>query len=51
MEDQLFVFVDCMLMDILKPTDMVVKQLQSSNKNLVSVLELVNEVSEQKAVK
>ena len=39
-EDPLFIFMNCKLMDISKPIDMVVKRLQSYNSNFVSTLEL-----------
>ena len=39
--DRVFIFVDCMLQQILKPINIVVKQLQSSSKNVVSALNVM----------
>ena len=40
----MFVFVNCMLMEILKPLNIIVKQLQSSDENIISALSVVNAV-------
>ena len=40
----MYVFVNCMLMDILKPLTIIVKQLQSSDENIMSALSVVNAV-------
>ncbi len=45
-EDHSFVFINCMLMKVLKPIDIVVKQLQSVNENFISALEVVKSVKE-----
>ena len=45
-EDHSFVFINCMLMKVLKPIDIMVKQLQSVNENFISALEVVNSVQE-----
>ncbi|CAB4015919.1 zinc finger MYM-type 1 [Paramuricea clavata] len=45
-EDHVFVFITCMLMDVLKPIDIVVKQLQSPDENLISALHVVNAVKD-----
>lgn len=37
-EDEHFVFINCMLMQVLKPINIVVKQLQSSSENLSSAV-------------
>ena len=41
-EDPIFHFVNYMLMDVLKPIDIVVKLLKSSEENFISALEVVN---------
>ena len=43
-EDPAFVFVNCMLMDVLKPINTVVKTLQSPKKNFISAFNVVNQV-------
>ena len=40
----MFAFVNCMLMEILKPLNIIVKQLQSSDENIMSALSVVNAV-------
>ena len=40
----MFVFVNCMLMEIIKPLNIIVKQLQSSDENIISALSVVNAV-------
>ena len=46
-ENHSFVFINCMLMKVLKPIDIIVKQLQSVNENFISVLEVINSVKEE----
>lgn len=43
-DNRMFVFVNCMLMEVLKPINIIVKQLQSSSENIVSALSVVNAV-------
>ena len=45
-DEHSFIFINCMLMKVLKPVDIVVKQLQSVNENFISALEVVNSVKE-----
>ena len=45
-EGHSFVSINCMLMKVLKPIDIVVKQLQSINENFISASEVVNSVKE-----
>lgn len=45
-EDPVFVFINCLLMDVLKPIDIVVKTLQSPDENFISALDIVNSVQE-----
>ena len=40
-EDEMFVFVNCML-EVLKPINLVVKQLQSTGENLSSAVGVIN---------
>ena len=42
--DDLFIFTNCMLMKVLKPINIIIKQLQSSSENIVSALSVVNAV-------
>ena len=42
--DNLFMFLNCMLKEILTPVNIIVKQLQSSSENIVSALSVVNSV-------
>ena len=42
--DDLFIFTNCMLMKVLKPINIIVKQLQSSSENIISALSVVNAV-------
>ena len=44
MENRFLVFLNYILIYILKPIDVAVKQVESSNTNLVSALELVKEI-------
>ena len=44
--DHSFVFISCMLMKVLKPNDIVAKQVQSINENFISALEVVDSVKE-----
>ena len=46
-EDHSFVFINCMLMKVLKPINIIVKQLQYVNENFISALEVVNSVNEE----
>ena len=46
-EDEDFVFVNCMLMQVLKPINIVVKQLQSPGENLSSAVGVINSTREQ----
>ena len=46
-ENHSFVFINCMLMKVLKPIDIIVQQLQSVNKNFISALEVINSVKEE----
>ena len=39
--NNLFIFLNCMLTEILKPVNIIVKQLQSSSENIVSALSVV----------
>ena len=41
-----FIFINCMLMKVLKPIDIMVKQLQSVNENFISALDVVKSVKE-----
>lgn len=44
MSDDLFPFINCMLLTLLKPINIIVKQLQSSSENIVVALNVVNAV-------
>ena len=44
--DDSFVFLNCLLMEILTPINIVVKTLQSSHKNLHSAIQVINAVRE-----
>ena len=44
--DDSFVFLNCLLMEILTPINIVVKMLQSSHENLHSAIQVVNAVRE-----
>ena len=44
--DPIFLFINYMLMDVLKPIDIVVKQLQSSEENFISAQEVGNGVKD-----
>ena len=46
-ENHSFVFINCMLMKVLKPIDIIVKQLQSVNENFISALEVIKSVKEE----
>ncbi len=41
-----FLFLNCMLLKVLKPINIIVKQLQSSTENIVSALTVINSVRE-----
>lgn len=45
-EDHSFVFINCRLMNVLKPIDIMVNKLQSGKENFISALEVVNSVIE-----
>ena len=42
--NDLFIFTNCMLMEVLKPINIIVKQLQSSSEDIVTALSVVNAV-------
>ena len=44
--DDLFVFLNCLLMEILTPINIIVETLQSLHKNLHSAIQVVNTVRE-----
>ena len=44
--DEVFLFINCLLMEILTPINIVVKTLQSSQENLHSAIQVVNAVRE-----
>ncbi|CAB3993665.1 zinc finger MYM-type 1 [Paramuricea clavata] len=44
-EHHSFIFINCMLMKVLKPIDIMVKQLQSVNENFITALEVVKSVN------
>ena len=44
--DEVFIFINCLLMEILTPINIVVKTLQSSQENLHSAIQVVNAVRE-----
>lgn len=47
MSEDSFPFINCMLIKLLKPINIMVKQLQSSSENIVSALSVVNSVREE----
>ena len=46
-ENHSFAFINCMLMKVLKPIDIIVKQLQSVHENFISALEVIKSVKEE----